>query len=229
MKAMSNWRPTTVIAALAIGIAACAPVDPLQPAPEIPPLDIGQLTNDGPYLLGADDEIRLIVFGQPDLSANYKLDDSGQISVPLIGAVDSLGLSARQLEGRLAQKLSEGFLVNPSVNVEIVTYRPFFILGEVGNSGRYDFQNNMNVVSAVAIAGGYTEDAVTSIFKVTRTVDGVAVTGRASPTTVIEPGDVIEVFNLQAVPRDILSPEELERIGNNSGEFTDRVVNPNPN
>jgi len=171
----------------------------------------------------------LIVFGQPDLSANYKLDDSGQISVPLIGAIDALGLSARQLEGRLAQSLSEGFLVNPSVNVEIVTYRPFFILGEVGNSGRYDFQNNMNVVSAVAIAGGYTPDAVTSVFKVTRTVDGVAVTGRASPTTVIEPGDVIEVFNLLSVPRDVLSPEELERIGNASGQFTDPVVSPNPN
>lgn len=229
MKAMNRWRPTTIFAAVVLSLAACVSDDPLQPAPEIPPLDIGQLTNDGPYLLGADDEIRLIVFGQPDLSANYKLDDSGQISVPLIGAVDALGLSARQLEARLAQSLSEGFLVNPSVNVEIITYRPFFILGEVGNSGRYDFQNNMNVVSAVAIAGGYTPDAVTSVFKVTRTVDGVAVTGRASPTTIIEPGDVIEVFNLLSVPRDVLSPEELERIGNNSGSFTDPVVSPNPN
>lgn len=213
MKTMNIWRPANLVAALALGLGACtATTETLQPLPEIPPLDIGQLTNDGPYLLGADDEIRLLVFGQPDLSANYKLDDSGEISVPLIGAVGAEGLSARQLEARLAQRLSEGFLVNPSVNVEVVTYRPFYILGEVGTSGRYDFQNNMNVVSAVAIAGGYTPEAVTSIFKVTRTVDGVAVTGRAGPTTVIEPGDVIEVFNLASVDPTILSPAELDRI-----------------
>ena len=219
MKTLRFWSPITLLSALVLGLGACtaATVDELQPLPEIPPLDISQLTNEGPYLLGADDEIRLLVFGQPDLSANYKLDDSGQISVPLIGAVNAEGLNARQLEQRLADRLSQGFLVNPSVNVEVITYRPFYILGEVGNSGRYDFQNNMNVVSAVAIAGGYTEFAVTSVFKITRTVDGVAVTGRAGPTTIIEPGDVIEVFSLDAVPPDILSPEEQDRIAGAGG------------
>ncbi|MEM1399727.1 MAG: polysaccharide biosynthesis/export family protein [Pseudomonadota bacterium] len=213
MKPMKRWNSAILAGVTALALTACVATDPLAPPPEIPPLDIGQLSNEGPYRLGADDEIRLLVFGQPDLSANYKLDDTGQISVPLIGAVDARGLSARELEGRLAQRLSEGFLVNPSVNVEVVSYRPIYILGEVGNSGRFDFQNNMNVVSAVAIAGGYTEDAVTSVYKVTRTVDGVAVTGRASQTTVVEPGDVIEVFNIEDVPRDILSPEEAERLG----------------
>lgn len=203
----------SLLAAAAFALTACTSVETLQPLPDIPPLDIGQLTNDGPYLLGADDEIRLMVFGQPDLSSNYKLDDSGQISVPLIGAVDAEGLGARALEARLAERLSEGFLVNPSVNVEVVSYRPFYILGAVATSGRFDFQNNMNILSAVAIAGGFTDEAVTSIYKVTRTIDAVPVTGRANPTTIIEPGDVIEVFNLEDVPPDILTPGELERIG----------------
>lgn len=205
-----RWRCLALGGVAGFILVACN-TNPLAPPPLVPPLDISQVSSEGPYSLGADDEIRIVVYGQPDLSTDYKLDDSGQISVPLIGAVDALGLNARELEARLTERLSQGFLVDPSVNVEITSYQPIYILGEVNQAGRYDFQNNMNIIAAISIAGGYTEDAVTSIYKVTRTVDGVAVQGRGSQSTIVKPGDVVEVLDIELVDKDILTPEELNR------------------
>src|SRR6476646_11267249 len=100
-------------------------------APQVyaPPGFSAQL--DAPYTLASGDRLRIIVFGQDNLSNSYAVDGSGRVSLPLIGPVGAGGQTTAQLERAIEQKLRAGFLREPRVSVEVEQYRPFFILGEV--------------------------------------------------------------------------------------------------
>jgi polysaccharide biosynthesis/export protein VpsN len=126
---------------------------------------------DSDYLLGSGDKVKITVFGEPDLTGPYEIDGSGVVAFPLVGQVHAAGGTARDLEKRVAKKLSEGYLKNPTVNVEVLSYRPFFILGEVKHPGSYPYKNGLNVLNAVAMAGGYTYRAKSSVWMVTRAGD----------------------------------------------------------
>jgi len=108
------------------------------------------------YTLGTGDQLRVIVFGETDLSGQFTVDDGGHVRLPLIGQVDAAGHTLHQFEGDIAAKLSQGYLKNPRVSVEVTNYRPFFIIGEVNKPGEYPYVNGMNVLNAVALAGGFT-------------------------------------------------------------------------
>jgi len=108
------------------------------------------------YTLGTGDQLRVIVFGETDLSGQLTVDDGGHVRLPLIGQVDAAGRTLHQFEGDVAAKLSQGYLKNPRVSVEVTNYRPFFIIGEVNKPGEYPYVNGMNVLNAVALAGGFT-------------------------------------------------------------------------
>lgn len=108
------------------------------------------------YRLGAGDKIRLIVFKEKDLSGEFDLDGNGVVSLPLIGQVSARNLTVRDLEQKVANKFREGYLRDPKVSIEVLTYRPFFILGEVKKGGEYPFKAGLTVRDAVAMAGGYT-------------------------------------------------------------------------
>lgn len=146
-----------------------------------------------PYRLGAGDRLRVIVFGQDSLSNTYDVDGSGNISMPLIGLVPAAGLTASQLQRTVADKLSDGYLRDPQVSVEVEAYRPFFILGEVTTAGQYPYVNDMTVQTAVAIAGGYTPRAYKGAANMTRVIDGVPVTASVPMTQPVLPGDTITV------------------------------------
>jgi polysaccharide biosynthesis/export protein len=108
------------------------------------------------YVLGPNDRIRLKVYGEPDISAEYEIDSTGQVSVPLAGHVKAAGLTTKQLEGSIRSALSKGIVRDPRVNVEIALYRPYYILGEVKKSGEYPYRLGLTVMDAVASAGGFT-------------------------------------------------------------------------
>jgi polysaccharide export outer membrane protein len=108
------------------------------------------------YTLGTGDQLRVIVFGEADLSGQFAVDDTGHIRLPLIGQVEATGRTLHQFEGDVAAKLAQGYLKDPRVSIEIVNYRPFFIIGEVNKPGEYPFASGMNVLKAVALAGGFT-------------------------------------------------------------------------
>jgi len=108
------------------------------------------------YTLGPGDQLHIIVFGEADLTGDFRIGPSGNLPFPLIGEVDASGLTAQQLGGVLEQRLREGYVRAPRVSVSISQYRPFFILGEVQNPGTYPFSADLTVVSAVATAGGFT-------------------------------------------------------------------------
>ena len=102
------------------------------------------------YTLSSGDRLRIIVFGQDNLSNIYAVDGSGRISMPLIGLVPVAGQTTAQVEHAIAVKLKAGYVREPKVTVEVDVYRPFFVLGEVTTSGQFPYVNGMTVQTAVA-------------------------------------------------------------------------------
>ncbi len=144
------------------------------------------------YRLGTGDKIRVIVYGEDDLSGEFQVDGSGTVRLPLIGQVTAAGRSVRDFEGDVTAKLADGYLRSPRVSVEVTNYRPFFILGEVNKPGEYPYVNGMNVVTAVALAGGYTYRADESDVYVRRNGQPEKEVS-ADERTQILPGDIVRV------------------------------------
>ncbi len=145
------------------------------------------------YRLDAGDRVRLIVFGQTDLSNTFVVDQAGNLSMPLIGTVPARGRSTAEVEASIAERLRKGYVRNPDVSVEIDRYRPFFAMGEVTAAGQYPYVPGMTVQQAVAIAGGFTPRANVYSVQVTRSVDGQIATALLAFDDAILPGDTIYV------------------------------------
>lgn len=146
------------------------------------------------YHLDSGDRVRVIVFGQTDLSNTYVVDQSGNLSVPLIGMVKARGRSTAEIETEIAHRLRKGgFVRNPDVSVEMDRYRPFFAMGEVTAPGQYPYLPGLTVQQAVAIAGGFTPRADVSSVQVTRSVDGQLGTAMLPLGDAVLPGDTLYV------------------------------------
>jgi polysaccharide export outer membrane protein len=154
-----------------------------------PALATGQVE----YTLGAGDELRVIVFGQQDLSGKFTIDGRGSISLPLIGSVDAGGKTVREATKAIVAKLKPDYLKNPRVSVQVLNYRPFYILGEVKKPGSYPYVSGMTAVNAVALGGGYTYRARENNIYITRAKDPKREKKKASHDTIVLPGDILEV------------------------------------
>ena len=120
------------------------------------------------YRLGPGDYISISVYGEEDLSIKVRIGSSGSISYPFLGDVAVRGLSAKQLESKLTSGLKGPYLVDPSVTVSMLEYRPFYVNGEVKRPGSYPFQPGLTVERAISIAGGFTDRASKSKLSVER-------------------------------------------------------------
>jgi len=169
------------------GVALAMRGAPVMPARPMPPPD-GE-----PYTLDSGDRLRVVVFGQDALSNTYTVDAAGRVTLPLIGAVGARGLTTAQLSGAIAGRLRQSFVRDPSVAVEIDTYRPFFVLGEVTYPGQYPYVPNMTAENAVAIAGGFTPRAFKDRVTVTRRIAGEPDRTTLPLDQPLRPGDVITV------------------------------------
>jgi protein involved in polysaccharide export with SLBB domain len=144
--------------------------------------------------LGPNDRLRITVFGQPTLTGEYTLDGNGVLAFPLIGNVPADGSTTIQLQQAIAAKLEPDFLVNPNVSAEIVTRRPFYVIGEVQKPGNYPYVTDMTAVNAIAMAGGFTRRAKKNDFYIRRLdKDGKMVRIEANSGTVLQAGDTLEV------------------------------------
>jgi polysaccharide biosynthesis/export protein len=148
---------------------------------------------DEPYTLDSGDRLRIVVFGQDGLSNTYIVDASGKITMPLIGAVSARGCTTGQLARAIADRLRNGYVREPHVAIEVETYRPFFILGEVLAPGQYPYVPNMTVETAVAIAGGFTPRAYRYDFVVSRSSMGVTARQKVPLIAPVRPGDTVTV------------------------------------
>jgi len=171
---------------------AASPRAAYAPAPAVyaAPMPV---VHDRAYRLDAGDKLRVVVYGQEGLTNTYAIDAGGSITMPLIGAVPARGRTPAGLAAEISGKLRNGYIREPSVAVEIETYRPFFILGEVAAPGQYPYVPNMSVESAVAIAGGFSPRAQRDRVTLTHT-DNAGPSRTVVPLgTPLSPGDTILV------------------------------------
>jgi polysaccharide export outer membrane protein len=145
------------------------------------------------YKMGADDKIRVIVFGEPDLSGEFVVNGQGTVALPLIGEVKAVGLTVRELQEQYAAVLREGYLKDPRVSIEVLTFRPFYVLGEVSRPGEYPYVNGMTVMNAIARAQGFTYRANKKkvYIKSANSAEERAVD--LTQTLTVQPGDTIRV------------------------------------
>ncbi len=149
---------------------------------------------DRDYLVGPDDVLRITVFGEDNLSDLYAVSGGGDISMPLIGSIDVAGLTLKDIENKITFALRDGYLVNPSVAIEVSQYRPFYILGEVRNPGSYSYVSNMSVLNAVALAGGFTAAADKTRAEILRSHKEQTDVLKDEPVDVsVIPGDIIVI------------------------------------
>lgn len=145
------------------------------------------------YLLGSGDVLRIHVYGENDLSLDTKLGEVGEITYPYLGQIMVKGMSVAQLEQVLTQGLKGDYLINPSVHVSVLEYRPFYIYGEVKHPGGYPYQTNLTIERAVAIAGGLTERASKNSITVNRLLNRQESTIQVAMETEVYPDDSIFV------------------------------------
>jgi polysaccharide biosynthesis/export protein len=173
------WAASTIL----LMLASCA-----SSGRDLPPLRPMQDTSS--YQLGPGDKLGIKVLGADELGGQYEVQGDGTIRMLLIGDVPVSGLTVEALEDEIADKLKEGdYLKRPSVSASVLTYRPFYILGEVAKPGAYPYASGMRVLSAVAVAQGYTYRADQNFVIITRNGEN----SKADAMSSIRPGDIIRV------------------------------------
>lgn len=145
------------------------------------------------YALGAGDQVRITVFGQPDLSGEFEVNGAGAISMPLIGQLSVTGKTTPGLEEAITIKLADGFLREPRVSAEVINYRPFYILGEISTPGEYPYASGLSVLNAVASAGGFTYRANRKRVFI-KSIDGASEEAyQLNSQVLVRPGDTIRI------------------------------------
>lgn len=145
------------------------------------------------YRLDAGDRVRLIVFNEPTLSGEFAVSANGVLSVPLIGDVPAAGRTTPEISKEIETRLADGYLREPRVSMDVLTYRPFFILGEVEKPGQYPYAGGLTVLNAVATAQGFTYRAEKRVAYIRRAGSEEEKAYRISPDLPVEPGDTIRI------------------------------------
>ncbi len=187
MRARGSWAPLIVVLAAAAHLVSGSASAKDRYAP--PPAT--QTTPD--YVLGPGDKIRVITFGEESLTGTFLVGATGRVSLPLIGEVEAGGRTTGQVAAEMSRMLADGFLKDPRVSIEVVDFRPYYILGEVNKPGLYPYTDGLTVDGAVATAGGFTYRANTHKVFI-RPVQGNA--ERKMPLTsgaLVHPGDTVRI------------------------------------
>ena len=122
-------------------------------------------------ILHPGERLNIIIYGESDLSGKYKISDSGTITMPLIGIIPVNNLTLEKLRQTISEKYADGYLINPVITVDLLENGHVYVMGEVRNPGQYEFQNKINALKAVALAGGFTYRANTEEFELLRNTD----------------------------------------------------------
>ncbi|QGM47945.1 polysaccharide export protein [Methylocystis heyeri] len=183
------WGAVLLICLTCAGCDTTSNLGPLSPEE----LDALNKSVEASPTLQAGEKIRITVFGEDRLSGEYEIDPAGYVSLPLAGNVKASGLSKPQLEQALAKKFRSEYLRDPKVTVDVASFRPFFIFGEVARPGKYPFESGLNAITATTLAGG-------STYRASRTKILIQHSGEAgfheyslAPNVPVLPGDLIKV------------------------------------
>jgi polysaccharide export outer membrane protein len=156
-------------------------------------MELTPVGSDSAYQLGVGDRIQVIVAGHEDLSGEFVIDGNGQFFMPLIEEVEAAGLKPAELESLLVEKLKPDYLVNPRVNIQVLKYRPYYLMGEVASRGAFPYLSGMSYLKAIAIAGGFTYRAKQDYVFVIRADDEELEEIKLPMNEKVQPGDIIRV------------------------------------
>lgn len=182
---MKIFQFLVLLLVLPVLLSACA-----RPASTVP---VKTYVGTEGYILGAGDALRVIIYGQEELSGEFTIDPTGRISLPLIKDIEAAGLTSRQLEDKITTELQPKYLNDPRVSVEVLAYRDVYVLGEVRTPGKYAYVPNMTVLQAIAIAGGHTYRANESTAQVTRLQGDALRTFNIRTSDMVAPGDTVVI------------------------------------
>ena len=192
---MLTWKPVAIglIAVGMVGLSGCQTAGigggdcPLVQEDELQRSKVA-------YQLGSGDEVRISVFNEADLSGVFEVDGVGNISIPLIGTIRVEGMTVEGLQREVGQRLIQGqYLTSPQVSAEVTNYRPYYMLGEIGNNGEFDFISGITVIEAVAAAGGFTYRANRRHVYIRGEDDAAERCVALTNTLEVRPGDTIRV------------------------------------
>lgn len=151
------------------------------------------LSVESDYMLGVADKVRVIVFDEPSLSGEFTVNANGSLSMPLIGDVGAAGKTPNEVAQVIQTRLVQGYVLQPRVSIDVITFRPFYILGEVNKPGEYPYSSGLTVDGAVATAQGYTYRADKRSVYIKRSGEARSVKSKLTPDLRIRPGDTIRV------------------------------------
>ncbi|MCK5516816.1 MAG: polysaccharide export protein [Desulfobulbaceae bacterium] len=157
------------------------------------PLYADDIEERSAYRLGSGDKLQVIVFNQKDLSGEYTINGTGRFSMPLIGSLIAAGNTPLELEEQIKNKLKPDFIRNPRVSIEVMNYRPFYIMGEVKEPNSYPYVDGMTYMTAVAIAGGFSYRAKKEYALVKRKNDENPIEFKVNMNEQVHPGDIIRI------------------------------------
>jgi len=172
-----------IVMILCMALVACA-TTPTQTLPSI---------NQVEHTLGPGDRINLIVFREEALSGEFQVNEAGVISLPLVGDIPARGRTLPQFRQDLTALLGAEFVRDPQVTVNVINYRPVFVLGEVQRPGRFDYSENMTVFALVALAGGFTFRADQSRVFIRHEDNSEEILYRLTSGGAVMPGDTVRI------------------------------------
>ena len=153
----------------------------------IPPYSVASTLQTG-------DELKVIVFGEDQLSGIYEISPAGTVVMPLIGTVPAAGRTRAEVEREITRAYARGkFLQEPKITVSVTSFRPIYLFGEVGIPGKYSYSSGLDVLTAIATAGGFTYRASKSSVLIRHAGDDVWQEYSLAAPVLIEPGDLIRV------------------------------------
>ncbi|MFN7131705.1 MAG: polysaccharide biosynthesis/export family protein [Myxococcales bacterium] len=198
--------PSRSIACLLL-MLACACRGPAREGPAFSTreqMDASATSSGSAATLGTGDVLEIRVFQEPDLSGAYRVSTEGTIDFPFCGRVVALGLSSSGLSDKLTECLKNGYLKKPQVTVFLKEYnsKKIYVFGEVQKPGTFPFEDRMNIIQAITLAGGFNKLAAKNSVIVTRVVDGAerklkvpveSIGEGRDKNFALEPGDIVYV------------------------------------
>jgi polysaccharide export outer membrane protein len=144
-------------------------------------------------VLRPNDQIRLQVYNEQNVSGLYTIDGGGMVSIPLAGRIRAAGLTPAELEQSIRQHLTGSILTDPHVNVQVAIYGPIYIRGEVKQPGQFPYVPGLTVGDAVALAGGYTYRADERVAYVRSSGSSREIERSLRTDVPVSPGDNIRI------------------------------------
>ncbi|QNE33292.1 polysaccharide export protein [Sphingomonas sp. NBWT7] len=145
------------------------------------------------YRLGVGDKVRMTVYNEPNLTGEFWVNPDGTLALPLIGSVPARGMVVADIARDATTKFADGYLRQPKVSMEVITFRPFYILGEVSAPGEYPYASGLTALNAIATAKGFTPRANRDVIRIRRQGEANEVNYKLTPELVVHPGDTIRI------------------------------------